>query len=330
MFRLLIMDDGVARIPEVLADLRRSLHVDCLPYSPEALLDAIPAYDGLWGNFRMPVNADVLARAPRLKLVASATTGTDHVDKDELARRGIRLLCIRDDVGLLDTFSATAELAWMLLLACARHLRQGSRQALAGGWNDPTPMGRQLGGLTLGVLGVGRLGRMTARYGQAFGMRVLGCDPRPFDAPGARPADFDTLLRESDAISIHVHMDRENIDLIDAAAFGRMKPGAILVNTSRAALVNEDALLAALETGRLAAFGTDVIHGEWGLDASDNRLVRYAQTHENVVITPHVGGATDHTVDAARRFMARKIMHWVATGEELAAPRGTDPGIAAP
>lgn len=321
MFRLLIMDDAVARIPEVLADLRRSLHVDCLPCSREALLEAIPGYDGFWGSFRMPVDAEVLARGARLRLVATASTGTDHVDKHELARRNIRLLCIRDDIGLLDTFSATAELAWMLLLACARHLRQGQRQALAGRWNDPLPLGRQLRGLTLGVLGVGRLGRMTARYGQAFGMHVLGCDPHGCADPGVRPVDFTTLLRESDAISIHVHMDPENVDLIDAAAFAAMRPGVILVNTSRAAIVNEDALLAALATGRLAAYGTDVIHGEWGPDASDNRLVQYARAHDNVVITPHVGGATDHTVDGARRFMARKIAHWVATGEELTMPR---------
>lgn len=328
MFRLLIMDEAVPPIPGVLEELRRSMHVDCLPYSREALLEAIPKYDGFWGNFRMPVDAEVLARAGRLKLVATATTGTDHVDKDELARRGIRLLCIREDLGLLDTFSATAELAWMLLLACARHLRQGSRQALAGHWNDPVPLGRQLRGLTLGILGVGRLGRMTARYGQAFGMTVLGCDPRPFDAPGARPVDFATLLQESDALSLHVHMDKQNVDLLDARAFAKMKPGAILVNTSRAALVNEDALLAALESGRLAAFGTDVIHGEWEPDAGRNRLVQYARTHENVVITPHVGGATGHSVDAARRFMARKIARWVETGEDLVAPRGTDPETA--
>jgi len=328
MFRLLIMDDAVFELPEELARLRRSLHVDCLPYTRETLLEAIPDYDGFWGNFRMPVDREGLARAHRLKLIATATTGTDHIDKDELARRNIRLLCIREDIGLLDTFTATAELAWMLLLACSRHLRRGTRQALACCWNDPMPRGRQLRGGTLGVLGVGRLGRMTARYGLAFGMKVLGCDPRPFDAPGARPVDFETLLRESDAISIHVHMDRENVDLIDAAAFAVMKPGAILVNTSRAALVNQDALLDALASGTLAAFGTDVIHGEWGADASDNRLVRYAQTHENVVITPHIGGATDYTAFAARRFLVRKILHYLATGEELAAPRGTDLGIA--
>jgi D-3-phosphoglycerate dehydrogenase len=325
MFRLLVMDDSVARNPEILAVLRRSLHVDCLPYTRTGLLAAIGDYDGFWGSFRMPVDVDTLARARRLKLVATASTGTDHLDRAALAERGIRLLCIREDIGLLDTFSATAELAWLLLLACSRHLRQGARQALAGCWNDPVPLGRQLRGLTLGVLGVGRLGRMTARYGDAFGMRVLGCDRQPFDAPGTTAVDFETLLRESDALSIHVHLDRENIGLIDASAFGRMRPGAILVNTSRAAVIDEDALLAALESGRLGAFGTDVIHGEWGPDASRNRLVQYAATHENVIITPHIGGATGHTVDAARHFLARKILHWVETGEELCAPRGKEP-----
>jgi len=307
--------------PEALAILRRVSDVDCLPTDRDRLLAGMGGYDALWTGFDVKIDREVLDRAGRLRVVNTATTGTDHIDKATLAERGIALLCIKDDRGLLDQFTATAECAWMLLLACARHLRRCLAMSQSDSWEGRADLrGRQLSNMTLGVLGVGRLGRMTVEYGKAFRMRTLGCDPVDFDIDGVQRVDFNALLRDADAISIHIHLTPATRGLFDAGAFERMKPGAILINTSRGDIVDEDALIAALDAGRLAAYGTDVVHDEWRPRMGDSRLIQYARTHPNVVITPHVGGNTDFSVRAARLFSARKLAHFLQTGDELTMP----------
>ena len=109
----------------------------------------------------------------------------------------------------------------------------------------------------------------------------------------------------------------ENRHLFNAETFARMKPGAVLVNTSRGDLIDERALIDALESGQIAAFGADVLHDEWRSDMRDSPLVAYAQSHDNVIVTPHIGGATRRSVDEARIFSARKLAHYLRTGEEL-------------
>ncbi|MBN2293198.1 MAG: hypothetical protein JXM70_12280, partial [Pirellulales bacterium] len=165
--------------------------------------------------------------------------------------------------------------------------------------------------------GVGRLGRMTVEMGKGFRMRVLGCDRVPFEIDGVERVDFDTLLRESDAISIHIHMEPENHHLFNRETFAKMKPGAILVNTSRGDIIDETALIECLESGRLAAFGADVVSDEWRDDMRESPLVKYAMTHDNVYITPHIGGCTYRSLVDARIFAARKLVHYLKTGEEL-------------
>jgi len=125
------------------------------------------------------------------------------------------------------------------------------------------------------------------------------------------------LLAESDAISIHIHMLPENYHIFNAGTLSKMKKGAVLVNTSRGDLIDETALIKALESGQLAAFGADVLHNEWRSDMRDSPLVDYAQTHENVIVTPHIGGATRRSVDEARIFSAQKLAHFLQTGEVL-------------
>ena len=284
-----------------------------------ALADA----DALWTHFDFKTDKDLLDAGPKLKVVNTATTGTDHIDKAECARRGIRVLCTAKDDGLLDTFTATAECGWMLMLACHRNFRTVTAKASAGNWQGSEQhQGEQLSRKTLGVLGLGRLGKMTVEFGKAFRMRVLGCDHLDINIPGVENVDFETLLRESDAISLHIHMTQENYHLFNADVFARMKPGAVLINTSRGDLVDEQALIAALDSGRLRAYGADVVHDEWRNDMSEQPLVKYSQTHDNVVLTPHIGGATRQSIEDSRLFSAAKLAHYLQTGEELVWPAG--------
>lgn len=307
-------------VKKFVGDLEALADVDIEAPDRAKLLEVVGQYDALWIHVEQRIDKEVFEQASRLKVINTASTGTDHIDVEEADRRGIRILSITKDYGLLDQFTATAECAWMLLMASCRHLRAASGHVLEGGWDTPRFTGQQLSNMTLGVLGVGRLGGMVCRFGPAFRMRVLGCDLKPFDLPDVEQVDFDTLLASSDAISIHIHMLRENYHLFNEDVFDRMKPGAVLVNTSRGDIIDETALLKALESGRLAAFGTDVLHNEWRSDMRESPVVRYAQEHDNVLITPHMGGASTLSIDEARRFAARKLAHYLKTGEELTMP----------
>ena len=314
--RVLCMLD-VNGATEGMQQLQQAAEVIIVAPDRGCLLEMIGDFDAVWAHTDLKMDREVLDRARRLKVINTASTGTDHIDKEAAAERRIQVLSITTDYALLDRFTATAECAWMLLLASMRHFRPATRHVLEGGWDSRPFVGQQLSDSTLGVLGVGRLGKMVCRFGKAFRARVLGCDVKPISEPGVEAVDFETLLAESDAISIHIHMLPENYHIFNAGTLSKMKKGAVLVNTSRGDLIDETALIKALESGQLAAFGADVLHNEWRSDMRDSPLVDYAQTHENVIVTPHIGGATRRSVDEARIFSAQKLAHFLQTGEVL-------------
>jgi D-3-phosphoglycerate dehydrogenase len=157
---------------------------------------------------------------------------------------------------------------------------------------------------------------MVAAYGQAFRMRVLGCDPSDFALVGEERVDFATLLREADVISIHLHLNDTTRRLFSRDSFAAMKNGVILINTSRGAIIDEAALLEALESGKVAAAGVDVIDGEWMADITLHPLVRYAQQHDNLVITPHIGGATVESIAGARIFIIERLAKYLVASAQ--------------
>lgn len=292
----------LGRLPEV-AD------VEWLPASRELLLARLEEFDAYLAALSVRLERDMIARAAagRLRVVGTPSTGLDHLDLDALAEHGVELLALRGEEALLDRITATAELAWALLLAAVRRVPSAHAAACRGAWARDRFRGRQLSGRTLGVIGVGRLGRMVADYGRAFRMRVLGTDVRPVEHPGVEMVRLPRLLADADAISVHVHLTPENRGLLGPAEFAAMKPGVVLVNTSRGAILDETALLEALRCGRVAAAGLDVIEGEWRSDLRGHPLIAYARDHENLVITPHVGGVTVESQTMSHAFLADKV-----------------------
>jgi D-3-phosphoglycerate dehydrogenase len=199
-------------------------------------------------------------------------------------------------------------MSWGLLLAVVRRLPWAFDAAREGDWARDQFRGHQLAGKTLGVLGYGRLGRMVAQYAKAFRMRVLVCDVKPIEpGPGIERVALDELLAEADVLSIHVDMTAENRGLIGAENLARMKPGAVLVSISHGAVIDEAALLDALQKRHLAAAALDMIDGEWRTDLDQHPLIRYANTHENLIITPHVGGVTYESQRMAYTHTAKKL-----------------------
>ncbi len=300
--------------PEALALLRRAGHVDVLPQPTRArLLQCIGQYHACMATLEIRFDQPVIERACRLRVLATPSTGLDHLDMPLLRERGIEVLSLKDERAFLDGITATAELAWGLLLAAVRRIPAEFDDTKRGIWHRPVTRGRQLSGKTLGIIGFGRLGNIVSQYAHAFRMRVLATDPVAFAHRYVQRVGFHELLAESDVVSVHVHLNDQTHHLLDRDAFARMKPGVVLVNTSRGGIIDEQALIDALDRGRVSACGLDVIDGEWMPDKLQHPLIQYAQTHDNVVITPHIGGITLDSRDMALQYTARQLIQHLQT-----------------
>ena len=252
------------------------------------------------------VTEAVLAAAPRVRIVASHSVGVDHVELAACRARGI-LVTNTPDV-LTD---ATADLAWALILAVARRLREGEALARSGAWDGWKPkelLGVSLAGKTLGIYGMGRIGRAVARRGEAFGMRVVS-----FDRDGSEE-EFREFLLKVNVLSIHAPLTDETRGRFGEREFLRMKEGAILVNTARGPIVDERALAAALHSKHLFGAGLDVYQREPQIEAALLAL-------PNVVLLPHLGSATHETRLAMARLACEEIARF-ARGEPPLNPVG--------
>ena len=242
---------------------------------------------------REKVTEALLALAPRLKVVANCAVGTDNVDLDACRRRGV---VVTNTPGVLT--EATADLTWLLILAVARRFREGDALIRSGKWDGWKPlelMGLSLEGRTLGVFGLGRIGRAVARRAEASGMRVVSA------SEGDPPAAFERLLVASDVVTIHAPLTPQTRGRFGAHELARMKRGAILVNTARGPILDEAALAAALVSGHLGGAGLDVYEKEPAVHPA-------LPTLANVVLLPHLGSATRETRLAMARTACEEVV----------------------
>jgi len=302
-------------LPETRAILDEAFSLrEVRPVTVTAIADALRDADAYFATLAVRLTGDMIAVAPRLAVVATPSTGLDHLDLDALRSRGIALVSLTHERAVLDRITATAELAWALVLACARRLPAAFDAARSGHWARDELRGHQLAGKTCGIIGCGRLGAMVADYARAFRMTVLGNDVADVRLPGTEQVSLDELLARSDVVSLHIHLTEATRGFLGRHRLGQMKAGALLVNTSRGAIVDEEAVIEFLETGHLAAYGTDVIDGEWRTDLAEHPLVRRAREHGDVVITPHVGGITHESQAIAYAHTARLLVERFRAG----------------
>lgn len=311
-FHILNMDDS-PYTAEMFREWHDIAEVDCVAPDEAELLRIIPRYDAYLCSLKVRVTRDVIDRAQRLKVIATPSTGTDHIDTEYAASRGIAVISLKHEADFLDQLTATAELSWGLLLGVVRKIPWAFAEAKQGKWARDAFRGMQLSGKTLGVLGCGRLGRMVARYGNAFRMRVIAYDVKPVREEDVEQVDWETFLAQSDIISIHIHLTPGNVRLLDKKAFGQMKQGVVVINTSRGAVIDEEALLEALRAGKVAAAGLDVIDGEWNDDLERHPLIRYAQSHDHVLISPHIGGITRESNRLAYQYTLDMLRNGLTT-----------------
>jgi len=256
----------------------------------EEVLRRVKDKDGLVCLLTEKINDEFLRAAPKLRVAANVAVGFDNIDLDACTKRGV---VATNTPGVLD--ETTADFAWTLMMAVARRLGEGEQLARSGnwkGWNLDQLCGADVWGKTLGVVGFGRIGRAMARRALGFQMKVIYSDAVKAPAEVAEPLkaeyrDMNALLAESDFISLHVPLMAETRGLFDAPKFYRMKPSAFLINTSRGPVVDEAALVAALEAKKIAGAALDVYENE--------PFIHPGLKRPNVVLAPHLASASIET-----------------------------------
>jgi glyoxylate reductase len=268
----------------------------------EALRASAASADGLLCLLTDRIDAALLAQAGRLRVISSCSVGLDHVD---LAAATARRIPVGHPPGVLT--DTTAELAFALLLAASRRVGAADRFVRDQRWREWSPdqlLGRDLGGSTLGVIGLGAIGSAVAARARLLGMRVLGWNRTPRPVAGVEGVALPELLARSHFVSVHVALSPETRGLLDAAALAHMRRGAVLVNVARGGIVDELALVDALESGQLSGAALDVFDTE-PLPAGSPLL-----SAPNLVLTPHIGSASVRT----RRRMADLAVENLSAG----------------
>ncbi|MDJ0782673.1 MAG: D-glycerate dehydrogenase [Desulfosarcinaceae bacterium] len=301
------------RLPDVVRERLEAQHEVILnlhdaPMARADLLDQVANSDGLLCMITDRVDAELLDRAPNLKMVANCGVGYDNIDVADCSRRGI---LVSNTPGVLT--EATAELTWALILAISRNVVSGDAYTRAGRFRFWAPLhflGTEVSGKTLGIIGMGRIGRAVARRAAGFQMPVCyySRSPLPEDAAAGfegEAVSFDALLERADFVTLHLPLTRETQHLIDAAALARMKSNAFLINTARGPVVDETALVGALRSGQIAGAALDVYENEPALAPGLAEL-------DNVVLLPHMGSATWETRTRMTALAAENLLAGLA------------------
>lgn len=257
------------------------------------------------------VTRELIERAGRLEIIARAGAGLDNVDTVAAAEAGIVVTYAPAENSL-----SVAELVLGLLLSLARRIPSAWADTRSGGWDRKTFTGVELSGRTLGIVGFGRIGRLVADRARAFGIRLLAFDEflpaTAIEAAGAKPVSFEKLLAESDAVSVHVPLLDSTRGLFGARQFAMMKPTAWFLNASRGEVVDEAALVLALQSGEIAAAALDVRDTEPPVRGP-------LEDMDNVILTPHIGAFTDEAQERVVELVCRDVISVLSGGKAISA-----------
>jgi D-3-phosphoglycerate dehydrogenase / 2-oxoglutarate reductase len=313
MSRRILIAEPLDFSPQAVSMLAQVAEVELRACDRTGLGQALADFDVVWFRLAHRIDRALLAQAARCRILATPVTGLDHIDLDACRQLGIRVVSLRGEVEFLRTVRATAELTIGLTLALLRQIPAAAASVATGAWDRDRFRGQELFGKTIGLVGVGRLGSLVAGYFRAFGADVLGYDPRP-DFPTSlctRVGTLEELFSRSDIVSIHAAYQPDTRHLIGRQQFAALRLGAILVNTARGGIVDEVALIEALDQGQLAGAALDVLDGEPEITAG-NPLVAYAKQHANMLIVPHIGGNTRESFAKTECFLAGRVIEALA------------------
>jgi D-3-phosphoglycerate dehydrogenase / 2-oxoglutarate reductase len=264
--------------------------------------------DIYWFRLSRRIDENVLDKESRCKYLVSPVTGIDHIDEKICTLLGVNILCLKGEVDFLKNIRATAEHTIGLTLALMRNIKQSIDHVNQGGWNRDLFRGEEIYGKKVGIIGIGRLGTITASYFSAFGAEVGYYDSVEKEIPNSytRYKTLNELYQDCDIISIHVNYDQSTHHMIDEHSFESMSKKPYIINTSRGGVIDEHALLHALTSGKIKGAAIDVIEGEPVI--TGNVLINYAMINKNLIITPHIGGNTYESFHKTELFMVDKLI----------------------
>ena len=292
--------------------IKKKFNVITILNSKKKILKAIVKCKYFISGGRIKIDKKLIDVAKNLKLILSPSTGTDHLDLDYLKLKKIKVVHIAKNYKLLSKFSATSELSFALLLSLIRDLNTASEQVGLGNWPRDKFVGYQLKGKTLGILGLGRLGKMSARIGIGFDMKIIAHDIKKKKMRKVQMVGLNKLFKTADIIFIHIHLNRKTENLVNYDLMKKMKKKAYLINTSRGKIINEKDLVKALRNKIFLGAGIDVLDGEWlsKTDLKKHILVKYSKENKNLFITPHIGGSTEESIKIARDHVFAQLLKY--------------------
>lgn len=270
--------------------------------SPEELLTVLPNYDGMVVRSRTKVRKNLIDACPNLKVIVRGGVGLDTIDYEYAQSKNIKVMNTP-----LASSASVAELAIGYMFMLARSLYKASASMKAETWDKKSFEGDEIGGKTLGLIGIGNIGKEVAKRANALGMTVIAYDPYVKEVEGIKLLGLDELLAEADYISLHLPKTNESANMISTAQFAKMKNGVRIINCARGGIIDEDALYEALINGKVAGAALDVFTEE---PPTDWKLAKL----ENVIASPHIGAATKEAQARVGAEVAQKMIAFAKDG----------------
>ena len=281
----------------------------------KSLIKLVSGFDVLIVRLRNYIDKEIIDQAVNLKAIVTATTGLNHIDVEYANQKNIKVISLKGEYEFLKTVSATSEHTIGLILSLLRYIPDASNSVKKNIWDRNLFKGNEISGKMFGILGYGRIGTKVAKYAKAFGAKVIVYDIKKI---ASKQKDIviaetiDELLQNSDILSIHIPFNKSTANLIDKSKIDKMKKTSIIINTSRGEIINEVDLLSALELSQISGAALDVLANEHISPIKQSHpLIEYAKTHKNLIITPHIGGATYESMHKTEVFMAKKLSEWI-------------------
>ncbi len=288
-------------------------------YKPEItyseLFEVIIKYDVIFTNpnkSKIYLDKKILRRAKNLKIISTASTGTNHIDEDEAFKLKIKILSLKKEKNYMQKISSTAELAFTLMLSLVRNIIPARKSVILNKWDYYPFIGRQLNSLSVGVVGYGRLGKMFLNFSKVFGSKLFAYDPykKITNKKINQCKTLKELFKNSDVVSLHLHVNDKTKKLINSKNLKYLKNGAILINTSRGEIIDENHLIKYLATNKESKYGTDVLNNEIR-GIKNNILVKKQKIDlfkDRILITPHIGGMTKEAQEMAYTYSFKKLI----------------------
>jgi len=275
----------------------------------EELKLEISSVDVIFIRLGFVIDKEILDKATNLKFILTATTGLDHIDVDYFKSLGGEVISLKDEVDFLKSIPSTAEHTWALLLALLKKIPTSFDHVKNGGWNRNLFINTNLKEKKIGILGLGRVGTQVADFAKAFGMEIGFFDVKNVESQFLRFNSPEELFKWADIITIHIPFSVENEKFIGKELLSFVKNGTVLINTSRGGVWDENEIARLIVNGNFSGIATDVLENELNGETIElNPLVDLARQSYNVIITPHIAGATKESMEMTEEFVAKKLI----------------------